>query len=216
MVTKKFTCKEHEEHGFSGWVMNTMPHFDPGTGMTVAHDCLEHLSRREGLEGEMEAFGVSLWGRHQGGYWAGKRSFRTEWSYHVADEVAQFCAQAGMRIDKAPKAALLEDHLEAELAAMVEGALRGYPEQAEVYLGVEEDDLDLEEARRIFEECARWIRRGFHAAEKKYDISVDEFAELFSEIERRVDKIHPEIGDTLSVRFDRNSYDLEVIHSSLY
>lgn len=70
--TVNFTWQDasENERGVSGWVMSTMPHFDPVQGMGAAHDILEHFTPRAGNAGEAEAFGAIVWIRLEGGYWA--------------------------------------------------------------------------------------------------------------------------------------------------
>lgn len=216
MVTKKFICKEHQEHGFLGWVMNTMPRFDPGPGMTVAHDCMEHLTRRVGFEGEMEAFGVALYIRHGGGYWAEKRSHHAEWSYHTSGEIAEFLARdTNLTVQAAPRTAPLEDDdAEEEIAKMQSRALEEfYAEYAESY-GLE--DTPREVVILALERAAVWIRRGWNNAQRKYSAQQYDMAYMFAQIEREVDALSPEEGDTLTVKFSRERCDYKITHKSQY
>jgi hypothetical protein len=215
MVTKKFTCKVSEEHGFLGWVMNTMPHFDPATGMGVAHDCLEHLTRRVGFEGEMEAFGVALFIRYGGGYWTERGAYDSSWSGNTCTEVAEFLARdTDMTVAKAPRTPLLEDGEEEEIAKMQTRALEDfYSEWADSY-GLE--DTPREVVSLALERAAVWIRRGFRNAERKYTAPVYDLAYMFAQIEKEVDALNPEEGDTLTVKFSRDECDYSVTHKRQY
>jgi hypothetical protein len=215
MITKKFTCKEHAEHGYLGWVMNTMPHFDPTLGMGVAHDCLEHLTRRAGFEGEMEAFGVALYIRYGGGYWAERGSFDSSWSGNTHTEIAEFLARdTNLTVAKAPRTALLEDGEEEEIAKMQAGALEDfYSEFGECY-GLE--DTPREVVSLALERAAVWIRRGYRNAERKYTAPVYDLAYMFAQIEKEVDALHPGEGDTITVKFSREACDYEITHKPQY
>jgi hypothetical protein len=216
MITKKFTCQEHQEYGFLGWVLNTMPHFDPVTGMGVAHDCLEHLTRRVGFEGEMEAFGVALYIRHGGGYWADRGSRDPSWSNNVSTELAEFLARdTNLTVAQAPRTKPLEDEdAEEEIAKMQVRALDDfYAEMAESY-GLE--DTPREVVALALERAAVWVRRGWLNAERKYGAYQYDVAYMFRQIETEVDKLNPEEGDTLTVRFDRDNTNYSVTHRTPY
>ena len=43
----EFIAEEHEEFGMLGWKLKDCPGMGPLTGITVAHDILEHFSREE-------------------------------------------------------------------------------------------------------------------------------------------------------------------------
>lgn len=215
MIVKKFTCKMHEDHGFLGWVLNTMPHFDPATGMGVAHDCLEHLTRRVGFEGEMEAFGVSLWIRGEGGYWQNNSQHNREWFQNTCGEVAEFLAQADGVCQKPPRAAMLEDWQEEQLQQLKAHALKSWDteELADRFNLEHVTEADLTAA---LENVLGWVRRGFHAADKKYTAYQYDVCYMFQQIEKEVDDIQPEEGDTLTVTFSRSNTDWTVKHKSPY
>lgn len=222
MVTKKFTCKMHADYGTLGWVMNTMPHFDPGVGMQIAHDCMEHLTRRVGFEGEMEAFGVALYIRHGGGYWQERQTSPRApkgagtWAYNTSTEIAEFLARdTDLTVGKAPRTPLLEDEdAEEQITEVQARALEDfYSEWAESY-GLE----DTPEAV-IVEALARasvWIRRGWLNAQRKYGANPYDLAYLFTQIEKEVDALTPEEGDTLSITLDRDNVHYEVKHRKPY
>lgn len=217
MVTKKFTCKMHEDNGYLGWVMNTMPHFDPALGMQVAHDCMEHLTRRPGFEGEMEAFGVALYIRHGGGYWQETLQKDPSWSNNVSTELAEFLARDtdNLTVAVAPRTRLLDDEDAEEQIAMMKLAAFDafYDEWAECYdyAGTPGEVVTL-----ALERSAVWIRRGWLNAQRKYKAFQYDLAYMFRQIEKEVDALSPSEGDSLTIRFDRDNTNYEVIHKPLY
>lgn len=221
MITKKFTCKMHADHGTLGWVMNTMPHFDPVPGMAVAHDCLEHLTRRVGFEGEMEAFGVALFIRHGGGYWqerqTGRHPSKATWSYNTSDEIAEFLARdAQMVVAKPPRTALLEDDdAEEQISEMLVKALASFHDEFAECYGFE--DTPETEVKECLARAAGWIRRGWLKADRKYSANPYDLAYMFGKIEEEVDAIrNPQEGDTLTVKFARDNVDYSVTHKRIY
>lgn len=215
MITKKFTCKMHEDHGNLGWVMNTMPHFDPATGMGVAHDCLEHLTRRVGFEGEMEAFGASLWIRGEGGYWQGRGAHNSEWFQNTCGEVAEFLAQANGVCAKPPRADELEEWLEEQLQQLKTHAVDSWASE-ELADRFSLEHITEEELAANLENVLGWVRRGYHNADKKYTAYQYDVCYLFQQIEKEVDDLQPQEGDTLTICFTRDNTDYSVKHHSLY
>lgn len=215
MITKKFTAKMHDDHGFVGWVLNTMPHFDPATGMGVAHDCLEHLTRRVGFEGEMEAFGVSLWIRGEGGYWQGRSAHNSEWFQNTCGEVAEFLAQADGVCQQPPRAAELEDWQEEQLQKMKAKAIESWDSE-ELADRFSLEHITEEQLSAALENVLGWVRRGFHAADKKYTAYQYDVCYMFQQIEKEVDALDIQEGDTLTVRFTRDNTDYSVTHRSIY
>jgi len=221
MIVKKFTAAMHQDHGTLGWVMDTMPHFDPTTGMGVAHDCMEHLTRRAGFEGEMEAFGVALYIRHQGGYWQQQLTRNASkgagtWAYNTSYEIAEFLARdTALNVEKAPRTALLDDEdAEEQIAMMQLRALNDfYSDVAECY-GLE--DTPREVIVECLERAAVWVRRGWLNAERKYGAFPYDLCYMFKQIEEEVDALNIIEGDTLTVMFNRDNTDYSVTHKSLY
>jgi len=216
MVTKKFIAAPDIERdsGFIGWVMATMPHFDPSRGLGVAHDCLEHLTRRIGVESEMEAFGAILFIRGDSGYWA--RSLeRVQYSlcnyaYQTSGDFAQFLAQAGFNIQARGKTRLLDEEQEEQLKDLPTHYLRDVQEEWECYNGSEEYPGD-KEALRVLNIALDWVRAGYRRAERMYTMGCDMTAEMFIAIEREVDALgEPEEGDTLTVTFSRTEFDYKI------
>jgi hypothetical protein len=69
MIVRKLTCKEGELG--IGWMPNWVKDaaIDPGQGITVSHDILEHIvDDIGGAEGELMALGALLWIRGESGW----------------------------------------------------------------------------------------------------------------------------------------------------
>lgn len=72
MLTRYFHLRENETLGQLGWLMEGAPSsYEPGGGMTTAHDILEHQPNDNGsIEHELMALGAMVHVRMEGCYWS--------------------------------------------------------------------------------------------------------------------------------------------------
>lgn len=195
MISRTFIWDDDHEHGTTGWKPKGMPDFNVGTGMTVAHDVLEHFSYTDAsLEGEMMAFGSSLFIRHEGCYWGNKGAYHTDYHYHVSGEIAMFLQNNGLYIRKPPKTRKLDSELEDELTLVRQRVIKAFPDY----------DIDINEGIEPLDRALDWIRRGYRKAVRRFKgCSPFYVCSLFMDIEREVDTRfkHGEFGDELKISF---------------
>lgn len=68
MISQTFVYDEHRDADLFGWRPKAHPEFDPGDGMLVAHDLMEHFAHHAGdLVGELKALGAYWFVRIESG-----------------------------------------------------------------------------------------------------------------------------------------------------
>lgn len=65
---RTFNWVKNDGHGIFGWQAEDNPHFTPVLGFGLAHDVVEHMDNEQGMDAEMRAFGVLVYGRGCHGY----------------------------------------------------------------------------------------------------------------------------------------------------
>lgn len=88
LKTITFKATSEGRYGALGWLLDEPGNetFDPGVGMTVAHDCLEHVDGDDSLPSEFMAFGAMYYVRGLGDYFT--PLYNPEPPYHQAGEIA--------------------------------------------------------------------------------------------------------------------------------
>lgn len=178
----------------AGWVLASMPHFDPVHGMALAHDLLEHTDTYPGMEGEAMAFGGICYIRVDGGYMdqavssRGGQPDRVEYARTLGDELAGFFRwddKDNWKLEHITEPALDDDEMEALIFNIARACCR-------IALA-EFVDTDGEWERRALIRKASvslipWIRRGFRKCEAFWGAgNPQQMSDLFSDIESTID-----------------------------
>lgn len=187
--TRYFDWKHDTEYG-DGWIMRGMPNFDPLGALACAHDVLEHLiAKDDSMEGEMRAFGVMLWGRGQGEWFAMQNTNHRRWVDNISDDLIEFMNThflRGQQLGTPPVRGykLLDEDIEESLLEAFRVTLRAAREDA----GHRMDSEDEIAAFRIhtsefMRRALPWMRIGFRHAERRYShTNPDEFSWMFDQL----------------------------------
>jgi hypothetical protein len=201
MIVRKFTCREHQEFGFTGWRPDWVPHFDPSEGLGVAHDTLEHQAHDKGtVETELMAFGAVVWIRELGGWFQQHTPYMPDVAHQMSGDFlqqAEYLDGECRRLRAAPTTRpLADEHAEDAIQRCVQKGME--------MIRSERPDENLD---RLIDptHAASYMRMGFRRAEHRYGRAGHyDMAYLFSGIRERADKLLKcaEIGDQLIVRVD--------------
>lgn len=211
-----FTYKHDDERGYSGWVLNSKPFFDPMDGRGVAHDVLEEMPHGgEQPHDELMALGALIYGRgcHTGVFY---QPIEQILAYEFDELFGHAFCETGYQLVPAPKTRPLrgsEDMEEAE--GVIQATIRII--RARIKENAEDLRLDTEakinQALEWLPSAANWLRIGFRRATKRfYSVGRYEVYSLFERIQRGVDKLKPELGDTMTVRVSYKRYDVRIWH----
>lgn len=177
-----FIAAEHEEYGGIGWSPVWVRDADPClSGMTVAHDILEHFpSAGADVIGELQAIGAMFYIRGVGGYWHQINHMRPDPGYHASADIPDIFRH------------VVDESMPFECP---KGGRRRLSEEIEDWIG---DGLaDTEEIRDIDfpiewesfkSHAARWIRIGYRRAVRRYrGIDPYSISTLFLKIQKGID-----------------------------
>ena len=183
MITRTFICEEHEEFGGLGWRPENIPNADPLSGMTVAHDCMEHFkSDNGGLEAELMAFGASLHVREAGGWYYNQPNSQGA-AYNMSGEIAEFMLKIKLGEEylmTAPRTYALSDGMEDTVQEVILMAKKSFREEYE-----DEEELNSRTIKTFID----WLRIGYRKAIKRYgDASPYSLSYIFSQIADEADK----------------------------
>ena len=214
MLTRSWTCAEHEDFGGMGWKPDWQPDFDPLGGMAVAHDIMEHFPDDDGgLAGELQAFGAMYLVRVQSSHhdkW-GKKFSDDNMHNEIADHVRR--VRWG-DTDPLPDHCFIGCDPETSHAInkMVASARAVYNEEQD-YQGSAWGDADVMSPLDCLSYAA-WIKQGYMRAKHRFaELSTDDLAFMFEEIaafaNRHLKSAEPGARITVTVRDDDYVVDLE-------
>lgn len=218
---REFEWAEDEELGGEGWMLKGAPYgFNVAFGLGVAHDTLEHFPNKYGgIENEMLAFGSIMYLRAEGGYWYNVGSFRSPaesmasdvYKFLVEDQELQIQPRKTRKLEEDSEPELVLADMETEFCKLWE---------SEGYHGDPHERWTLEEGLQAFRKAADWIRTGYRMAVARYPGHPSEWAYLFDQMVREVDKQHSraDYGEILRVSVDlqRTTYSLKRIWARDY
>ena len=209
-LAKTFQVEENEEYGTLGFRPVDMPDADPLSGVTCAHDLLEHEPGDDGsLAAEFRALGASLWLRGETDYHSRNGSRAHPFEHLAADFPALF---AHLYFEGFPLADATEaPEVPAGTAEVLRDAVRqGQADTSDEHEGA---DGDLGEALATWcgvttgETLYRWLAIGYAAAVERY-AGIDAYTlahEVFADIEKRLDvylAVDAIEGETVTVEVD--------------
>lgn len=192
---------DEDERGIEGWIMRDMPHFDAGTGLTVAHDILEHFDNGTELEDEMQAFGAIVYGRVEGGYWSLiANGHYTKPAEVLSRDLSEFLfghGQIATLQDRVTRPIGTDDDYGTEetFAAIAAETLRlgerdWDPEEDEHGNDIELTNAQKEAMRETMRRAVSWMRVGYRRAQRRWKFSNREtFASMFYELERKIEDV---------------------------
>ncbi|MBS1722491.1 MAG: hypothetical protein JSS66_05730 [Armatimonadetes bacterium] len=218
-MTHVFTCKEHEDFGTNGWVLDAKPYFDPGDGQLVAHDVLEEFPHSgEQPHHELLAMGAMVFGRCSSGM-IGSSIFSPgavianeylEMLRHVFEEDGYWLEPAKQQRP------LFDEYAETTICQFLEAAPGVLQSE---YSDGNENPEQLAKALAYLPDAANWMRLGFRMAHKRYYPHLDGYdvAMLFERLKNAVNKIRDiELGDKLKIRMSYRRHDFTLAHVPAY
>jgi hypothetical protein len=198
----------------NGWRPIECPDFSAGNGFMVAHDTLEHFNRNEKFEGELLAFGTTMWSRMS------KFSLDQEKQIDSSgSDLSEFLAdQKYMVREPSPymKKLLLPIEQEVLLERFIEKAsyYSGEPDFTRVIFSKTLESV--EKFNMALPKIMPWIRLGFKMAQRKYK-DPETFLKMFVTVQRAVNNNHdlylPILGDELKVSVDFTTLICTLEHS---
>lgn len=210
MKNYTFIRMKNRETGALGWKARWMINADPALPVQATHDILEHAVDTEcWATGELQAFGATLFGRGQGGWFRRGLGLYNDPGLHLANELAWMLPRilAGRETlqDPGHTRRVPDTEVEAHIAFTIEEGFAIYqndvatPDTPLVPGGIARDIL----RQRI----AGWIRRGYRAAvqlyAKQYRLSSSAVAELFVRLQAVLEKYtHVPEGTELTIHLD--------------
>lgn len=205
---KTFNLKtqEHPDYGELGVVSPQLQdHFDPASGMGLAHDILEHVTFHENpYVDEFMAIGAFIHVRVEQGFYAWGYN-PDSLGYEVKNLLQSHYWQDGEQIPHC-NGVFEEDHYREEIYKQVEESVKRFVEEEEI------EDQDLIPSSN---QIANWILLGYEKAVRHYE-QVDVYTlchEVFKQIQAQVDQWlkDAEEGDqaTLTVDFDKYEVKLD-------
>ena len=211
--------------GYSGWVLDAKPYFDPMDGRGVAHDVLEEMPHGgEQPHDELLALGAMLYGRCSMSMAFPRPTYQV-----LADEFGALFSHAfneeGYYLVDAPKVQRLDQGRYGEDYEREESIIQAVAPRVLEYIekyGAEEwgDNPDnLEEAKQWVPHAQNWLRIGFRRARRRFYPHMDgcDVAYMFERIEREVNALKGvELYDRLTLRVKYQRNDLELWHTPSY
>lgn len=204
MIVRTFE-RQDGEYG-EGWLMIGAPSsFVPSSGVTIAHDILEHRRGDKGTcEEELMALGASLYIRGIGGFWEGNPG------EVIADDILN---EVGMHYEAISNG--IQSHREIQLKDKeVEGWISAMNKEIEKTMSVEKwwdqwsyNEPDAVQVLQYLERVPDWLRAGFLGAQKRYaksSLDSHTLARMSRIIADQSDKLlwQAELGFRMRVRVD--------------
>lgn len=211
--TKYFRLEWREDqHGIRGWILHDMPMFDVGSGMTLAHDLLEHFEHKtDDMASEYMAFGCIVWGRldHYWDSFVGRNGGRRTTPRDLGTELANFYRDLHERDTLTEPPEWTRGPVEMDLADTYSDMADGLLETLITEMDQDDDETDEEFRDRMSDAAARimgWVQAGYIMAELTWGQITTPFyfTNWFYNIERAIEDEfgHGEEGEALSITLD--------------
>lgn len=193
----------------NGWKLADMPSFDPvSLAYGVAHDTLEHLDNREGIEAEMMAFGAIYQFRVLSDWWS---QFSLNRTYDLAQvvliDVMRFLRENSYVIQECPTHDLGDVGLQTFFNAMA----RRLGEELD-HTGVTAM-TDRRQAANAFWMACRWMAKGRRRVTKRFHGHEPmALRGLFENVTNRVEllSVGCKPGDILNVNYCTKSLESDL------
>lgn len=211
MQTRTLVRKEHEEMGFSGFVVKGMDFTDPGTGMTIAHDLLEHSPADRGtIEEELMALGAAMYVRGED-YWNRSGSY-TRMPENIASDFPMFNEHFQNNFPE--RDLLLSPGRTTKLDLYMEESIQ--ETCFEVLKAFKNNDEKVPAWVRDTKALTGWFRRGYRKAVRRYAPMRRRGGmplEFFLLVEQEIDKKlrHAELGDEFKLLINLRAFRFEIL-----
>lgn len=203
MIVRKLTCEEDRENGGEGWMPQWLKNhngIEPSYGFGISHDILEHIvDKIGGAEGELMAFGASLWVRGEAG-----KEMRLQYDFARMLEAIIVNGNQTLKCPGRTYKLRDYDYWDAEMGRIVSNGIDIFESDCEIYLDTGDFHLTVSEIKR---RAISWMRKGFRKAQEYYRRhGLDSFsvAYLFDKITKIVEHESKgmELGEVLTIRID--------------
>ena len=192
MVQHVFKFDRWDETDTLGFKPTWIPDADPGVGMTVAHDALEHCPgiTDNPVADEMIAFGHMLHIRADYNWWANyANSWNTDPAENMAGDLAEMLSRMAWEtqpdICPAPRPvrALRTEWAEDIIVKSLDLARKEFAEN----LTDDPDWRDDLHTATLLSRMGDWMRIGYGIARRRYQITSSARCDMFNAIEKKVD-----------------------------
>lgn len=189
----KIKYVEDGEHGAGFLLATAADGFTPGSGLTIAHDLLEHFPKDSGkVHEEAMAFGAILWIRGMNNFFQ-----RNTPGYSMSGDIANQFTEFGGCMPFTKKVNLTKDIDEEIPRWLNEGVNLAWAE-IESNLDDASDNMEAhtetqDEFTNWSNEWVKWALYGYKRVQARYkDIDSWNVFEVFQDIMKAVDKLKPE------------------------
>lgn len=201
----------HEEYGNEGFQYLGRDWQEPGNGMTLAHDILEHFPKDTGtMEEEMMALGAGLFVRNDD-YFGNMPPYSGDFAVNFASDFPNFCmyfendGRTGQRLKYPGITRYLSDDLEEGLERLKDCVFQ------EVGYG----DDPIPPWVKNFNDIKGWMRKGYRKAQRRYTHMIRRgglpwmfFIDLEEAINEALEKT--ETGERVIVGIDIARYQIDI------
>ena len=207
-MKKIFEYHDMNDKGYSGLLeLNAPNEFNPGQGLTVAHDCIEHFKGDDGsCDKEFMAFGAMLWIRGDNGRltnyasgWDYSKGMATDLSLDVWNH---YCENHDLK-PFTPKSRY------SYKIEKIANATKDF-----IYSDHSMENIDKDKLNYFIEGLKYWISVGYSKAKKKYPNSSYALC-TFELIQEKVDKIikYCQPYDLVEIKYRISSIFVEIKHT---
>ena len=209
MLIKNFVWAYDDEYGLYGWILKDSPsNYNVGSGMMVAHDCLEHVPNPDSSwEDELRALGAAMFIRGMTGFLGNKHNTKEETLSSDFANCFRFFVCGDREIKQPPKVRI-GDAVSIALKKSVELAIKEYEDNWGEY-----DDEDDTISESLIESVTAWAVHGARRAKKRFSGCYDPVY-LFNKIQKEVNELkHVEEGSTLKILISLAKESVEIRYS---
>lgn len=180
------------------------------SGLTLAHDCLEHF-RLETVADEIMAHGAMYWIRGEGGYCNHYNGRGIDAETLAGEWYSLFQAmEAGNNLEAPPRTKRLDSYVEQVIAEVIEQGAASVTKEYSYSGGLEYDSRQT--LKRLAEHFAAWFRIGYRKAARRYrGIAQYQVSYTFEQLEKAFDKQKPEYeGQRIKVNISTRSAEIHI------
>lgn len=207
MKTIEFEYKEDPFFGAVAWALKDAPDtYNAGSGMLVAHDCLEHCDTefdKETWEDELIAFGATIYIRGESGYFAARNPNFADAASNMSSELINcFYSLDGLGRSLMPHDRIPPVENEDSDSQIIKAVKTAFNDSKSEDITTNGADI----GNMIY-----YIRDGYNRAVERFD-SPYYANDMFEEIEIEADRLAKvaEEGDKLIVEFDNITYITDI------
>lgn len=202
--------ENHGEQGLTGLLeLNAPDEFNPGGGLTIAHDCIEHFKGDDGsCDKEFMAFGAMLWIRAETGRLTSQYStYDRAMSNDLAYDVWNYYTEG--TVLTCPENNLKHPEYVLKVAKATRKSIENNDNDY-----WKDDWQDAEKVNTFIESLKYWMTIGYRKAKKKYN-NQSMALHLFEQIEKKVKNIINDLEekDLVEIRWNYRRGDVDLYHT---